>query len=56
MFDEQVNAICLPGYRNLAGAKAAATKWGSGDDNYERYTVDRIRESQVRDLSIVFAS
>ena len=56
MFDKEVSAICLPGFQNLTDANAALTKWGTGDYYYERYTVDRIRESQVRDLVLVISS
>ena len=56
MFDEEVSAICLPGSLNLTGANAVVTKWGRGDYYYASYTVDRIRESQVRNVALVVSS
>ena len=52
VFDEEVSPICLPGSLNLTGTNAAVTKWGLGDDYYERYIVDRIMESPVGYLLI----
>lgn len=49
-FDEEVSAICLAGSLNLAGVHATVTRWGSGNENYAKQTVNRIRETQVRDV------
>ena len=38
---------------DLVGANASVTKWGTGDEYYASYTVGRIIEAQVRDLTLV---
>ena len=54
-FDVKVRALCLPGSVDFTGANASLTKWGLGEDNYATYTVDRIQETPVWDLTLVWS-